>query len=95
MTGDNVLLSAEVRQARNTGNPCVVRYGDRYLLYFSAGIVFLSDLGFCEPRFIGVAESSSIAGPYTKRKEPVVVPEDSDPYRNRGAGTMTVTTCPL
>jgi hypothetical protein len=83
-------LAWEGRFARNTGNPCVLKVGDRYRMYFSAGIVFLGDLGFCEPRYIGVAHADSVTGPYVKDEAPIISPADSDPYRNRGAGAMKV-----
>lgn len=43
-----------------------------------------------EPRFIGMAESDSIEGPYRKRPEPILRPSAGDPYCNLGAGAMKV-----
>jgi hypothetical protein len=51
------------RVSRNVGNPCVVPVEGGYRLYYSAGVVFHRDLGFCEPRHIGVAHSASIPRP--------------------------------
>ena len=62
----------------------------RYRLYFSAGIVFLGDLGFCEPRHIGVAHADRVTGPYVKAELPIISPSDNDPYLNRGAGAIKV-----
>lgn len=83
-------LEWEGRFSRNTGNPCLVRTAEGYRLYFSAGVVFFRDLGFCEPRYIGVAEAGRITGPYRKRPEPIISPSPENPYRNRGAGAIKV-----
>ena len=55
---------------RNAGIPCVVSTGDGYRMYYSANVVFHRDLGFCEPRHIGVASAGDITGPYRKSPEP-------------------------
>jgi hypothetical protein len=78
------------RVSRNVGNPCVVPVDGGYRLYYSAGVVFHKDLGFCEPRHIGVAHSASIDGPYEKNPEPLIPLDPEDPYRNRGAGAIKV-----
>ncbi len=76
--------------AHNCGNPCVLKLEDGYRMYFSAGVVFLRDLGFCEPLHIGVAHAESPAGPWEKRAEPLISPSADDPWRNRGAGAIKV-----
>lgn len=83
-------LPWEGRFSRNTGNPCVLKVDGRYRLYFSAGVVFLGDLGFCEPRYIGVAHAERIDGHYVKEDEPIISPSEDDPYLNRGAGAIKV-----
>ena len=75
---------------RTVSCPCLVRDAGAYRLYYSAGSVFLRDLGFCEPLYIGCAESDSLWGPYRKRPEPLIGPEPGHPYRNRGAGAIKV-----
>jgi hypothetical protein len=72
------------------GNPCLVRFEDCYLLYYSAGVVFLRDLGFCEPRYVAVARADSPRGPFQKEGRPMIAPDASDPYLNRGAGAIKV-----
>lgn len=75
---------------KTNGNPCLV-WGDfGYRLYYSAGLVFLSDCMFPEPRFIGVAESEKLDGHYTKRVLPIIEPSLDEPYRNFGAGAIKV-----
>jgi hypothetical protein len=76
--------------SRNVGNPCVLKIDGGYRLYYSAGVVFHKDLGFCEPRHIGVAHSESIGGPFEKQPEAMIPMDLSDPYRNRGAGAIKV-----
>jgi len=78
------------RVTRNAGNPCVVRTGDGYRMYYSANVVFHRDLGFCEPRHVGVASAGDISGPYRKSPEPMIPMDESDPWRNRGAGAIKV-----
>lgn len=76
--------------SRNVGNPCVLRVGDRFRLYYSAGVVFHKDLGFCEPRHIGVAHSAELMGPYDRAAEPILPMDPGHPYRSRGAGAIKV-----
>ncbi|MBU1671251.1 MAG: family 43 glycosylhydrolase [Actinobacteria bacterium] len=83
-------LPFEGRLSQNVGNPCLVKMGDGYILYYSAGIVFLRDLGFCEPRYVAVATSEGPRGPFNKEGRPMIAPESSDPYLNRGAGAIKV-----
>jgi len=75
---------------RNVGNPSVVRWREQYLLFYSAGTVFLKDCGFVEPRHIGVARARSLHGPWVPDSEPILSPQKDDPLRNLGAGSMKV-----
>lgn len=86
-------LPWEGKVSRNNGNPCLVKGETGYTLYYSAGVVFFRDLGFCEPRYISVATSGSITGPYEKRGDPIIGPSPDNPYRNRGAGAIKVVRC--
>jgi len=83
-------LKWERGAARVVSCPCVVRDGDIYRLYYSSGQVFLPDLGFAEQKYIGVAESDSLSGPYRKRAEPILEPDGGHPFRNLGAGAIKV-----
>jgi hypothetical protein len=75
---------------RNNGNPCVVKHEDTYRLYFAADWVWLKDCRFIEPKFIGVAESKLLLGPYEKRSEPIISPSPEISWRNLGAGSIKV-----
>lgn len=71
------------------GNPCVLRVGKTWRLYYSAGLVFLPDCGFCEPRFVGVAESDSPLGPFLPCPKPLLTEQGSAPNQI-GAGAVKV-----
>lgn len=75
---------------RTCGNPCVLKDGDEYKLYYSAALVFLKDCKFSEPEFIGVASSENVSGPFVSFPEPLIKPDKSDPYGNHGAGSIKV-----
>lgn len=48
----------------------------------------IPDCGFCEPTYIGAAESDEIFGPYTYLKNPLIFPDN--PNRNLAAGSIKV-----
>ncbi|HOO56230.1 MAG TPA: glycosyl hydrolase family 43 [bacterium] len=70
--------------------PCVIWTGQKFRMYYSTNGVFLKDMGFCEPLNIGIAESDFITGPYVKNIEPFMVPDENDPWMNRGCGSIKV-----
>lgn len=72
------------------GNPSLVSGDFGYRLYYSANLVFLPDCLFIEPKYIGVAEASSITGPYRKVREPLLSPDPHHKLRNFGAGAIKV-----
>ena len=69
-------------------NPYLVRVGERWRLYFSAGLTLVPDCGFPEPTYIGVAEADSPAGPFTLVSEPILGPGDGP--ANLAAGALKV-----
>jgi len=75
---------------KTNGNPCLIKIKNKYRLYYSAGSVFLKDCLFFEPKYIGIAESDSIMGPYIKKRMPILFPNKDEPYRNLGAGALKV-----
>ena len=78
------------RVNRNVGNPCVVAWREEYLLFYSAGTVFLRDCGFVEPRYVGLARSRSLHGPWSADRDPILGPRPEDPLRHLGAGSIKV-----
>lgn len=86
-----VILSPHLSWHRRTcGNPCVLKDGNEYRLYYSAALLFLKDCKFSEPEFIGMASAKNILGPYNSRPDPVLLPDKEDAYRNHGAGSIKV-----
>ncbi len=83
-------LPWEGRWFRTNGNPCLVHYRGQYMLYYSAGLVWLKDCGFPEPRYVGVAFGVSPLGPFRKHPEPILRPDAGVPHRNHGAGAIKV-----
>ncbi|EMN00690.1 glycosyl hydrolase, family 43 domain protein [Leptospira noguchii str. 1993005606] len=76
------------RYGKSIGNPCLVKIEDKYRLYYSASLSFIPDCGFCEPTYIGVAESDKILGPYKSLKDPLISPDTYN--RNLAAGSIKV-----
>jgi len=77
---------------RFLGNPCLVKAGDEYRLYYSSSWIWLWDCMYFEPRNVGVATASSLLGPYTKSPEPLIAPTPGHRYLNFGAGSVKVIT---
>ena len=77
----------------NVGNPCVIADEDGYRLYYTAGLIYLKDCGFYEPKYIGCAFSKALSGPYVPMPDPVLTPEPDDPFANLGAGAIKVLRC--
>ncbi len=78
------------RGLRFTGNPCLVKAGDEYRLYFSCGWIWLWDCLYFEPKYVGVATSRVLLGPYVRRDELLIAPRADQPYLNFGAGSVKV-----
>ncbi|HMV44394.1 MAG TPA: glycosyl hydrolase family 43 [Leptospiraceae bacterium] len=74
----------------SVSNPCLLKVGEEYRLYFSSSLSFIPDCGFSEPRFIGLARSKNILGPYLPDNAPILSPKDSDPWMNLAAGSIKV-----
>jgi hypothetical protein len=81
-------LEWETTPQATVGNPYLAVVGGEYRLYYSASGAELPDTGFPEPLYVGMATASDPEGPWTKRDEPVIEPEDDDPWRNHGAGSL-------
>mgnify|MGYP003878312925 CR=1 FL=1 len=71
-------------------NPCLICKNNKFWLYYSGGTVFLEDAGYEEPKYIGLAFANNPFGPFKKLKRPIIVPKNSDNYRNLGAGAIKV-----
>lgn len=71
-------------------NPFLIKFGDKYRMYYSCGQTFIKDCGFCEPTYISYAESESITDKYISRKEPIIRPDKNDPHLNLCSGCIKV-----
>jgi len=83
----------KVEGNESVSNPCLVKQGNAYYLYYSASLVYIKDCGFNEPDCIGLARSDSITGPYELLKEPVIRVNRSDPWCNLSCGSIKVLKC--
>lgn len=77
-------------QSSTTGNPFLMKRDGAYWLYYSANGVYLPDCVYFEPKYIGVAISDHIFGPYRKEEAPLIEPSEDEPYRNLGAGSIKI-----
>ncbi len=59
-------------------------------LYYSCGMTFIDDCGFCEPTHIGYAESSEISSGYVSAEKPLISPDKNNPYLNLCSGCLKV-----
>ncbi|MCU0277989.1 MAG: hypothetical protein MUE31_03765 [Candidatus Nanopelagicales bacterium] len=73
-------------------NPCLVAQPDgSWRLYYSAGLTQLTDCGFPEPTFIGVATGPGPDGPFTPLPTPLLGPGDGP--ASLCAGAIKVLAC--
>jgi len=78
---------------KSVSNPCLIKVGNQYRLYFSASLVYIKDCGFNEPDSIGMATSESIRGPYRVNGEPLISVNSQDPWCNLSCGSIKVLQC--
>jgi len=94
-SGEREILKPELgweREGRRiqVRNPCLLKIGNVYRLYYSGGTVWFDDCGYEEPKYVSFAEADDIYGPYEKYGEPIIKPDKRIPYRNFGAGALKV-----
>ena len=71
-------------------NPFLLRENGINRLYYSCGLTFIKDCGFCEPTYINYAESKEIADSYVSAEKPIISPDRNDPYLNLCSGCLKV-----
>jgi hypothetical protein len=71
-------------------NPFLLATEGKYRLYFSCGLTFIDDCGFCEPTHIQYAESDRIDQGYVVADKPIISPDKSVPYLNLCSGCLKV-----
>lgn len=71
-------------------NPFLLQENGINRLYYSCGLTYIKDCGFCEPTHISYAESKSIAEGYVSAENPLISPDRNDPYLNLCSGCLKV-----
>lgn len=71
-------------------NPFLLETEGRYRLYFSCGMTYVEDCGFCEPTYIQYAESDAVDAGYEVTPEPIISPDPAVPYLNLCSGCLKV-----
>lgn len=71
-------------------NPFLIKMGEKYRLYFSAGLTFVDDCGFSEPTHIAYAESDSLEGGFIPTAQPIISPDKDSKYLNICSGCLKV-----
>lgn len=71
-------------------NPFLLRENGINRLYYSCGMTFIKDCGFCEPTHISYAESDRIADGYVSAEKPLISPDKNNPYLNLCSGCLKV-----
>lgn len=77
-------------QGSSISNPFYFCEGGENRLYYSCGLTFIEDCGFCEPTHIGYAVSKRISDGYSPKEKPIISPNKADPYLNLCSGCLKV-----
>lgn len=71
-------------------NPFLLCENGTNRLYYSCGLTFIKDCGFCEPTHISYAQSNEIADGYVSAEKPIISPDRNNPYLNLCSGCLKV-----
>lgn len=71
-------------------NPFLLKLNDNYRLYYSCGLTFIDDCGFCEPTHISFAESKTVNKDYISLEKPIISPDKNSEYLNLCSGCLKV-----
>ena len=71
-------------------NPFLLRVGSVNRLYYSCGLTFIRDCGFCEPTYVSYAESDDLLSGYRASPAPILSPNRDDPFLNLCSGCLKV-----
>ena len=78
------------RMGMAISNPFLLCENGINRLYYSCGLTFIKDCGFCEPTHISYAESKDVAKNYVSAEKPIISPDKNDPYLNLCSGCLKV-----
>lgn len=71
-------------------NPFLLMDNDENRLYYSCGLTYIKDCGFCEPTYISYAVSNEISKNYVSMDKPILSPDKNDRYLNLCSGCLKV-----
>lgn len=71
-------------------NPFLLTEENENRLYYSCGLTYIKDCGFCEPTYISYAKSSEISKNYVSNDKPILSPDKNDRYLNLCSGCLKV-----
>lgn len=71
-------------------NPFLLQENGTNRLYYSCGLTYIKDCGFCEPTHISYAESKRVDSGYLSAKNPLISPDKNEPYLNLCSGCLKV-----
>ena len=80
----------ESRQGVSLSNPFFLRVENVNRLYYSCGLTFIKDCGFCEPTYVNYAESEDPLAGYRAASAPILSPDRDDPFLNLCSGCLKV-----
>lgn len=80
----------EDKRGSSISNPFLLTYDNKYRLYYSSGLTFIDDCGFCEPTHISFAESESVNKGYVSLEKPIISPDKKSKYLNLCSGCLKV-----
>ncbi|MBQ6266807.1 MAG: glycosyl hydrolase family 43 [Clostridia bacterium] len=80
----------ESERGVSLSNPFLFRDGAVNRLYYSCGLTFIKDCGFCEPTYVNYAESEAPLSGFCAASAPILSPDRNDPYLNLCAGCLKV-----
>ena len=71
-------------------NPFLLPMDGKYRLYYSCGMTYIRDCGFCEPTYISYAESDALTKGYVSAEKPVISPDKNNMWLNLCSGCLKV-----
>lgn len=80
----------ENERGKSISNPFLLRIGEGYRLYFSCGLTFIKDCGFCEPTYVSYAESESPTKGFKTAMKPIIEPDENSEFLNLCSGCLKV-----
>lgn len=71
-------------------NPYLLQDGDDFILYYSCGLTYIKDCGFCEPTYISYAKSKRADCDYVSARKPILSLDRNNKYLNLCSGCLKV-----